>query len=99
MESLIKKDIIQEVNPYMFAKIEAKINNRKTNIMPFWSIQILRVSVAVLLVILVANVFFGIKLGKTNSMQQRQQAANELYEENSYEDITNLYASEFINQK
>jgi|GEM_PF-2457087 hypothetical protein len=99
METLLSKDRLQQVNPYMFAKLQANIQERQYNAIGLWSTRLLRFSFVVLLVFLVVNVFLGIRVGKQNSMQQSQQAYNEFVEENSLEGLSSYATAEFLNQK
>ena len=48
MIDLLKKDIVGEVNPYLFQKIQTKINDRQRGNIPAWSVVTLKYGLAAL---------------------------------------------------
>ncbi len=85
MEDLLKKDIIKEMNPYLFQKIQMRIEEKESKSLPNWFSYSLRYSLYVLggLILLNAYTIF------TNPTQEadQQDIAYEKFLEDNYFDI------------
>lgn len=101
METLLKKDRIKEVNPYLFQKIQSKINKENTNLIPLWSISVLRYCLIGLVLIMGYNIistFNSNKNAETNNISQNA-SYNKFVEDNHFDALSSLYPTEFLPQK
>ena len=58
METLLKRDRIKEVNPYLFQKIQRKINQEDAvSFIPLWGLNALRLSIITLALLMGFNIF------------------------------------------
>lgn len=84
METLFNKDRITEVNPYLFQKIQNRINEKNVYAVPSWSLNVLKVSIIGLVLLIGFNIF------STFNPNTNQPVRN-ISENNSYDQFVNDY--------
>lgn len=94
MIDLLKKDIVGEVNPYLFQKIQTKINDRQRGNIPAWSVVTLKYGLAALALLMVFNVY-SIFSPKEDS-QKQEIAYNKFVEDNYFDVLASTFGSEVL---
>ncbi len=98
METLLSKDRIEDVNPYLFQKIQRKISGEKKNLIPSWSVNTLRYSIIGLVLIMGLN-FYSILNSdqKANSnIISQDDSYNKFIEDNHFDALLSLYPTELL---
>ncbi|MDR0971313.1 MAG: hypothetical protein LBM25_02900 [Bacteroidales bacterium] len=101
METLLNKDRIKEVNPYMFEKILSKIEDNKRVSMPLWVKITLKTSIGLSFLLMIFNLYtFLIYPNRENINKELEQEIvyNKTIEENSIDALSSLYPVEFLKQ-
>ena len=100
METLLKKDRIQEVNPYLFQKIQTKINNQHTiSFIPSWGLNALRLSIITLALLMGFNIYSTYNSKSDISQVAENNSYNKFVEDYHFEALSSLYPVELLNQE
>lgn len=100
METLFNKDKITEVNPYLFQKIQSKINDNNL-VVPSWSLNILRLSIIGLVLLAGFNIFTTFN-SSTNPPQQNiseNNSYNQFIKEYRFDALSSLYPRELLTEE
>lgn len=98
METLLNKDRIEDINPYLFQKIQTKISNETLSIVPSWSINALKYCIIGLILIMGFNVYSVLDSNQNND-SQNDIAYNKFIEDNHFDALSSLYPTELLSKK
>ncbi|MBP6429735.1 MAG: hypothetical protein KA273_04985 [Bacteroidales bacterium] len=100
METLLKKDRIQEVNPFLFQKIQTKISNQQTiSFVPTWGLNALRLSIITLALLMGFNIYSTYNSKSDISQVAENNSYNKFVEDYHFEALSSLYPVELLNQE
>ena len=100
METLLKKDRLQEVNPLLFQKIQTKISNQQTiSFVPTWGLNALRLSIITLALLMGFNIYSTYNSKSDISQVAENNSYNKFVEDYHFEALSSLYPVELLNQE
>lgn len=99
METLLKKDRIEEVNPYLFQKIHSKINYESSYSIPVWSMNILKLSIFALVLLMGFNIHSTINSKSDSNQISESNSYTEFIEDYHFEALSSLYPVELLSEK
>lgn len=101
MEKLLKKDRIEEVNPYLFQKIQARINENKINLIPSWGLNALRLSIISLVMLMGFNIYSTFTSNSKSEVRtiSENSSYKQFVEENHFDALSSLYPTELLSEK
>jgi len=101
METLLRKDRIEDVNPYLFQKIQTKINEEKKKLIPSWSVNTLRYSIIGLVLIMGLNVYSILNSNQNadSNIISQNDSYNQFIEDNHFDALSSLYPAELLSNE
>lgn len=103
METLFNKDRLTEVNPYLFQKIQNRIHQKENGsvAIPIWSLNVLRLSLACLVLLFGLNIFnsFGGDTTPTNQDISENSFYNQFVKDYHFDALSSLYPIELLNEE
>ncbi|MFA7081951.1 MAG: hypothetical protein WC135_04985 [Bacteroidales bacterium] len=100
METLLKKDRIQEINPFLFQKIQTKISNQQSiSFVPTWGLNALRLSIITLALLMGFNIYSTYNSKSDISQVAENNSYNKFVEDYHFEALSSLYPVELLNQE
>ncbi|MDD2191820.1 MAG: hypothetical protein PHO12_04700 [Bacteroidales bacterium] len=100
METLLKKDRIQEVNPYLFQKIQTKINNQHSiSFVPSWGLNALRLSIITLALLMGFNIYSTYSSSSDVSPIAETNSYKQFVEDYHFEALSSLYPVELLSEE
>jgi hypothetical protein len=105
METLLHKDKLQEVNPYLFQKIQNRILQKENNIIPLWSVNAIKYCVMGLVLLMGFNTYLIFKQkpeSEVNPISQSNpntESYNQFFAEGHFEALSSLYPIELITEE
>lgn len=100
METLLNKDRIEKVNPYLFQKIQNKINQKQDNIVPLWGLSVLKYCVIGLVLLMGFNAYMIFNQSpESNFIAQtnpQTDSYNEFFNQGHFEALSSLYPVELL---
>lgn len=101
METLFNKDRITEVNPYLFQKIQNKINDKNVYVVPSWSLNVLKLSIIGLVLLIGFNIFSSFNPESSQPMQNisENNSYNEFVKDNHFDALSSLYPVELLKEE
>lgn len=100
METLLKKDRIQEVNPYLFQKIQRKINQEDAvSFIPLWGLNALRLSIITLALLMGFNIFSTYNSKSYVSPIVESSSYNQFVVDYHFDALSSLYPVELLREE
>ncbi len=101
METLFNKDRITEVNPYLFQKIQNKINDKNVYVVPSWSLNVLKLSIIGVVLLIGFNIFSSFNPESNQPMQNisENNSYNEFVKDNHFDALSSLYPVELLKEE
>ncbi len=101
METLFNKDRITEVNPYLFQKIQNKINDKSVYVVPSWSLNVLKLSIIGLVLLIGFNIFSTFNPESNQQMQNisENNSYNEFVKDYHFDALSSLYPVELLKEE
>ncbi len=102
METLFKKDRLTEVNPYLFQKIQSRINEDNRVIIPTWSLNVLKLSLVALVLLFGFNIFNSFNNNDKPSYEQNiseNSSYNEFVKDYHFDALSSLYPTELLKEE
>lgn len=100
METLLKKDRIKEVNPYLFQKIQRKINQEDAvSFIPLWGLNALRLSIITLALLMGFNIYSTYNSKSYVSPIAESSSYNQFVVDYHFDALSSLYPVELLREE
>ncbi|MCK9163147.1 MAG: hypothetical protein WCR29_05060 [Bacteroidales bacterium] len=100
METLLKKDRIEEVNPFLFQKIQTKVNDDQcVRFIPSWGLNALRLSIITLALLTGFNIYSTYNTKSNVSPIVESNSYKQFVEDYHFEALSSLYPVELLTKE